>query len=71
MQACVGVGMRSEWLMSKLLAIMANLLRPDSLGAAELGYRAIRALSKVVPDTVFEAVLRSFDAEEATVAVGR
>ena len=71
MQACVGIGMRSDWLMAQLLAIMANLLRPDSLGAAELGYRAIRALSKVVPDTVFEAVLRSFDAEEATVAVGR
>jgi geranylgeranyl reductase family protein len=69
MQACVGVGMRSDWLMAQLLAIMANLLRPDDLGAAELGYRAISALSKAVPDSVLEAVLRSFDEKEPATAV--
>jgi geranylgeranyl reductase family protein len=65
MQACVGVGMRSEWLMSKLLAIMANLLRPDNLGAAELGYRAISALARSVPDQVLESMLSSFDQRAA------
>jgi geranylgeranyl reductase family protein len=65
MQACVGVGMRSEWLMSKLLAIMANLLRPDDLGAAELGYRAINALARSVPDRALEAMLASFDERAA------
>jgi menaquinone-9 beta-reductase len=61
MQACVGVGMRSDWLMSKLLSIMANLLRPDDLGAAELGYRAINAIAKRVPDGVMDAVLSALD----------
>jgi flavin-dependent dehydrogenase len=65
MQACVGVGMRSEWLMSKLLAIMANLLRPDNLGAAELGYRAISSLARSVPDGALEAMLSSFDERAA------
>jgi geranylgeranyl reductase family protein len=65
MQACVGVGMRSEWLMSKLLAIMANLLRPDDLGAAELGYRAINALARSIPDGALESMLASFDKRAA------
>lgn len=65
MQACVGVGMRSEWLMSKLLAIMANLLRPDDLGAAELGYRMISALARSVPDGALESMLSSFDQRAA------
>jgi menaquinone-9 beta-reductase len=65
MQACVGVGMRSEWLMSKLLAIMANLLRPDDLGAAELGYRVIRSLARSVPDAALESMLASFDTRAA------
>ena len=57
MQACVGVGMRSDWLMSRLLSIMANLMRPDDLGAAELGYRALRALALRVPEGALDAVL--------------
>ena len=65
MQACVGVGMRSEWLMSKLLAIMANLLRPDSLGSAELGYRAINAVARSIPDSALESLLASFDERAA------
>ncbi|HUD69709.1 MAG TPA: geranylgeranyl reductase family protein [Acidimicrobiales bacterium] len=65
MQACVGVGMRSEWLMSKLLAIMANLLRPDNLGAAELGYRVISSLARSVPDGALESMLTSFDERAA------
>ncbi|MGH9091716.1 MAG: FAD-dependent monooxygenase, partial [Acidimicrobiales bacterium] len=50
MRACVAAGMRSEWLMSQLMRIMANLMRPDSLGAAEVGYRALEALARAVPD---------------------
>jgi geranylgeranyl reductase family protein len=61
MQACVRVGMRSDWLMRQLLAIMANLLRPDDLGAAELGYRAIRGAARHVPDAVFDALLTAMD----------
>ncbi|HEV3329024.1 MAG TPA: hypothetical protein VGZ33_06465, partial [Acidimicrobiales bacterium] len=61
MQACVGVGMRSDWLMARLLSIMANLLRPDDLGTAELGYRAINAVAKRMPDGVVDAVLSALD----------
>jgi len=71
MQACVGVGMRSDWLMSRLLSIMANLLRPDDLGSAELAYRAISALSKRLPDAVYAAVLRSLEPDQTAVAASR
>jgi menaquinone-9 beta-reductase len=64
MQACVGVGMRSDWLMSKLLAIMANLMRPDDLGAAELAYRAINAVARRVPDDLLDQVLSAIAANE-------
>ena len=40
MQLCVGTGMYSETLMSWILRIMANLLRPDETGPAEAAYRA-------------------------------
>jgi flavin-dependent dehydrogenase len=71
MQACVGVGMRSDWLMSKLLSIMANLMRPDDLGAAELGYRAIDALARRVPDTVLDSVLEAVAHRDSEVSVAR
>ena len=38
MRRCVSLGMRSDFVMAQLLRIMANLMRPDSLGAAELAY---------------------------------
>jgi geranylgeranyl reductase family protein len=51
MKACVSVGMRSEYFMSQLLRIMANLMRPDSAGPAEIGYRAMELVSRyVIPD---------------------
>ena len=56
MQSCVKVGMRSDWLMSQLLTIMANLLRPDDLGAAEVAYRGLNALATKVPDQVLDLV---------------
>jgi len=48
-QLCVGVGMRSEWLMTQLLRIMSNLMRPDALGPAEVGYRAMEAVATCCP----------------------
>ncbi len=50
MRVCVGVGMRSELLMNQLLRIMANLMRPDASGPAELGYRAMELVSRFLPD---------------------
>jgi geranylgeranyl reductase family protein len=49
MHACVGVGMRSEFVMSQLLRIMANLMRPDAVGPAEIGFRAMELVSRLLP----------------------
>ena len=51
--ACVGVGMRIEPLMRELLNIMANLMRNDAKGAAELGYRALVRLADVIPERAY------------------
>jgi len=51
MRACVELGMRSEFLMNQLLRIMANLMRPDVSGAAEIGYRAMELVSRLLPDS--------------------
>ncbi len=51
MRLCVGLGMRSELLMNQLLRIMANLMRPDTTGPAELGYRAMELVSRLLPDS--------------------
>jgi geranylgeranyl reductase family protein len=50
MRLCVGVGMRSEFLMSQLLRIMTNLMRPDAAGPAEIGFRAMELVSRLLPD---------------------
>jgi geranylgeranyl reductase family protein len=50
MKVCVGLGMRSEFLMSQLLRIMANLMRPDAAGPAELGFKAMELVSRLLPD---------------------
>jgi geranylgeranyl reductase family protein len=47
MKLCVGIGMHSEFLMSELLRIMANLMRPDSPGPAEIGFRAMELISRL------------------------
>jgi len=52
MRQCVSLGMRSEPLMALLLRIMANLMRPDELGGAELAYRALVAASALAPSDV-------------------
>ena len=50
MRVCVRLGMRSETLMNQLLRIMANLMRPDASGPAEIGFRAMELVSRVLPD---------------------
>jgi geranylgeranyl reductase family protein len=57
MKVCVGVGMRSEFLMSQLLRIMANLMRPDAVGPAEIGFRAMELVSRLVANEVPELAL--------------
>jgi geranylgeranyl reductase family protein len=49
MQVCVGTGMYSESLMTWLLRIMANLVRPDETGPAEAAYRAMAAIARLTP----------------------
>ncbi len=55
--ACVGVGMRIEPLMNELLAIMANLMRNDQAGPAEIGYRALVRLADVIPERAYQLLL--------------
>jgi geranylgeranyl reductase family protein len=50
MKVLSSTGMRSRTLMEWVLRIMANLLRPDELGPAEAAYRALAALSRLVPE---------------------
>jgi len=50
MRVCVGTGMHSESLMSWILRIMANLLRPDETGPAEAAYRALALIARLTPD---------------------
>jgi flavin-dependent dehydrogenase len=50
MRVCVNIGMRSESFMNQLLRIMANLMRPDAAGPAEIGYRAMELVSRFLPD---------------------
>jgi menaquinone-9 beta-reductase len=50
MKLCVGTGMHSESLMSWILRIMANLLRPDETGPAEAAYRALALIARMAPE---------------------
>ncbi|MCU1375006.1 MAG: geranylgeranyl reductase family protein [Actinomycetia bacterium] len=50
MRELTRVGMRSRSLMDWVLRIMANLLRPDELGVAELAYKAAAALCRFIPE---------------------
>jgi geranylgeranyl reductase family protein len=51
MRACVGTGLRSEYLMTQLLRIMANLMRPETAGPAEIGYRAMESAARILAQT--------------------
>ncbi len=50
MQLCVGTGMYSESLMTWILRIMSNLLRPDETGVAEAAYRALALIARLAPE---------------------
>jgi geranylgeranyl reductase family protein len=50
MRALVSTGMQSRTLMEWVMAIMANLLRPDELGPAEAAYKAVAAIARLVPE---------------------
>ena len=49
MRELTRVGFRSRSLMEWVLRIMANLLRPDEMGPAELAYRAIAGVVALGP----------------------
>ncbi|MEI8050425.1 MAG: geranylgeranyl reductase family protein [Actinomycetes bacterium] len=68
MALCVGVGMRSETLMSELLSLMANLLRPDERGPAEVGFRALAGLGRILPDRALEALFNDPKADLRSVS---
>jgi flavin-dependent dehydrogenase len=50
MKLCVGTGMYSESLMSWILRIMSNLLRPDEVGPAEAAYKALALIARLAPE---------------------
>jgi flavin-dependent dehydrogenase len=50
MRELTRVGMRSRTLMDWVLRIMANLLRDDELGMAEVVYRTVAQLARVIPE---------------------
>jgi menaquinone-9 beta-reductase len=65
LSACVGVGLRVEPLMNELLAIMANLMRNDKKGPAEIGYRALLRLADVIPERAYAMLLGGQSAKSA------
>ena len=50
MRELTRAGMHSRTLMEWVLRIMANLLRPDELGPAELAYKAAAKIVKLAPN---------------------
>jgi geranylgeranyl reductase family protein len=54
---CLSAGLRIEPLMRELLAMMANLMRNDQKGPAEVGYRALVRLAEVVPEQAYAMLL--------------
>jgi geranylgeranyl reductase family protein len=54
---CLSVGLRIEPLMRELLAMMANLMRNDEKGPAEVGYRALVRLAEVIPEQAYTMLL--------------
>jgi geranylgeranyl reductase family protein len=65
LSVCVGAGLRVAPVMNELLAVMANLMRNDQRGPAELGYRALVRLTNVLPDQVFDLLLGDGTRERA------
>lgn len=61
---CLSVGLRVEPLMRELLAIMANLMRNDKNGPAEVGYRALSRLADVIPERAYVMLLGDRNASD-------
>jgi geranylgeranyl reductase family protein len=55
MRACVGTGLRSKVLMAELLRLMANLMRPEGKGPAELASRALSGIARLTSHSRAEA----------------
>ena len=49
LHACMRTGMAVPPIMTGLLRIMANLMRPDAHGAPEMAYQALSAVGRLVP----------------------
>jgi geranylgeranyl reductase family protein len=62
--AFVTVGLRIEPLMNELLTLMANLMRNDKKGPAEVGYRALLRLADVIPERAFNMLVNGEHAKE-------
>jgi hypothetical protein len=50
--------------MKELLAIMANLMRNDKKGPAEIGYRALLRLSDVIPERAYDMLLNAGNSKD-------
>ncbi len=48
MHACIRLGMHSHSLMALVLRVMANLMRPDELGAAEAAYVGLASATRLL-----------------------
>ncbi len=51
LRACMRTGMAVPPIMTGLLRIMANLMRPEAYAAPEMAYRALSAVGRLLPDT--------------------
>jgi menaquinone-9 beta-reductase len=54
---CVGMGLRIEFVMRELLDIMANLMRNDQRGPAEIAYRGLSRLVDAIPEKAYQLLL--------------
>jgi hypothetical protein len=52
--------------MEELLAIMANLMRNDKKGPAEVGYRAVQRLASAIPDQAWDLLFNETSGATAT-----
>jgi flavin-dependent dehydrogenase len=59
LSVCVGVGLRAKPVMTELLKVMANLMRNDHRGPAELGYRSLAKLANAIPEAAYERLFAS------------
>jgi geranylgeranyl reductase family protein len=55
--ACVGLGLRVEFVMTQLLDIMANLMRNDKKGPSEIAYRGLVHLANAIPEKAYALLL--------------